>query len=266
MFDGFISNLRQIAKTPTQASGNFQKRAAQATESGVSPYIGAALGMTMAKKVEQTTPKHYSDFSDEEKARYRASSPNMVETAVNLSQFPEVTLAPKLSPGEQMARMRAVPIEYDESIIDSNGKEKVVTKTGYVTVDEEDLAHNEYLQDLVRGKRGSNTGKIGVHALVLDDGIGDDGNHLYKSVSGEEAMNTIDGLRRKNLRVATQRAPYRESASDADKELYYNRSYPYVYESDDSSRYSYRYGNSNGNWRTIPGAVDEFINRYREAK
>lgn len=213
--------------------------------------------------------RHYSDFSSEEIAKHRASSPNKVETMVNLSQFPEVKAAQKMGAGERMARTRAIPIEYDEYQIDNNGKENVVTKTGYVEVDEEDLAKNKYLQGLVYGNgrsRIGNTGRIGVHALVLDDGIGDDGGHLYRSVSGEEAMNAIDGLRKKNLRVATQRAPYRESASDADKELYYNRSYPYVYKNDDYGRYSYRYGKSNGNWRAIPGAVDEFINRYRESR
>ena len=213
--------------------------------------------------------RHYSDFSDDEKAKYRASLPNRTEARVNLSRFPEVTFAQKMGAGERMARTRAIPIEYDEYQIDSNGKENVVTKTGYVEVDEEDLAKNKYLQGLVYGNgksRIGNTGKIGVHALVLDDGIGDDGDHLYKTVSGEEAMNAIDGLRKKNLRVATQMAPYRELSSDADKELYYNRSYPYVYKSDDYDRYSYRHGKSNGNWRTIPGAVDEFINRYREMK
>lgn len=210
--------------------------------------------------------RHYSDFSDEEKNRHRSSSPNRAETMVNLSQFPEVTSAPKLNAGEQMARTRAVPIEYDEYVRDDDGKERVVTKTGYVEVDEEDLAKNKYLQGLVRGKMRGNTGRIGVHALVLDDGIKDDGGHAYKSLSGEDAMNTIDMLRKKNLRVATQRAPYRELASDADKKLYYDRSYPYLYENDDYDRYSYRSGKSNGNWRSIPGAVDEFVNRYRGSR
>lgn len=203
--------------------------------------------------------RHYSDFSNEEKARYRASSPSPVETMSNLSQFPEVTFAPKLNEGERMARMRAIPIEYDDYVMDENGKEKAITRTGYVAVDEQDLAKNNYLQGLVFGNGGSrigNTGKIGVYSLIL-------GN---ESKYGQDAMNAIDALRKKNLRVATQRAPYRDSASDADKELYYNRSYPYLYESNDPYRNSYRYGNSNGNWRIIPGAVDEFINRYRNSQ
>ena len=212
--------------------------------------------------------RHYSDFPDEEKAKYRASAPanTQIETTKNLLQFPEVTYAPKLNPGEQMARMRAVPIEYDEYVTDSNGREQVVTKTGYVTVDEQDLAKNKYLQGLARGYRGSDTGRIGIYSLVLDEGVGKDGSHSFGSVEGQDAMNKIDELRKKNLRVATQMAPYRESASDADKKLYYDRSYPYVYENNDYSRYSYRGGNSSGNWRIIPGAVDEFINRYRESR
>ena len=215
--------------------------------------------------------RHYSDFSNEEKARYRASMPanTRVETETNLAQFPEVTSAPKLNEGERMARTRAIPIEYDEYVIDNNGKERTITKTGYVEVDEEDLAKNKYLQGLVFGKgtsRFNNTGKIGVHALVLDEGIGEDGSHAVGSMRGQDAMDKIDELRKKNLRVATQRAPYRKQASDADRKLYYDRSYPYVYNSDDYSRYSYRYGKSNGNWRSIPGAVDEFINRYRNSQ
>lgn len=215
--------------------------------------------------------RHYSDFSKEEKDRYRASAPSgtQVETTINLSQFPEVKSAPKLNEGERMARTRAIPIEYDEHVIGSNGKEKTITKTGYVEVDEEDLAKNKYLQGLVFGKgtsRFGNTGTIGVHALVLDEGIGEDGGHSYGSMRGQDAMNKIDELRKKNLRVATQRAPYRRQASDTEKRMYYDRSYPYVYDSDDYSRYSYRYGKSNGNWRSIPGAVDEFINRYRDSQ
>lgn len=210
--------------------------------------------------------RHYSDFSDDEKRKYRASSPNRVKTMSNLSQFPEVASAPKLNAGERMARTRAVPIEYDEYVRDDNGREKVVTKTGYVEVDEEDLANNKYLQGLARGELRGNTGRIGVHALVLDDGIKDDGGHAYKSMSGEDAMNAIDTLRNKNLRVATQRARYDESASDAVKKLYYDRSYPYVYENDDYDRYSYRSGKSNGSWRSIPGAADEFVNRYRGSR
>ena len=200
--------------------------------------------------------KHYSEISNEDKARYRASSPDRVETMVNLSQFPEVTSAQDLAPGAKMARMRAVPIEYDETVIDKNGKESIVTKTGYVAVDEEELAKNKYLQGLARGQRRGDTGRLGIYSIMLDDGL----------KSGQDAMNTIDALRKKNLRVATQRAPYRELASDADKKLHYDRSYPYLYESDDVSRNSYRYGNSNGNWRAIPGAVDEFLNRYRESQ
>ena len=212
--------------------------------------------------------RHYSDFSDEERAKYRASTPveTQIETTKNLLQFPEVMSGPKLNEGERMARMRAVPIEYDEHITDKNGKEKVVTKTGYVAVDEQDLAKNKYLQGLARGYRGSDTGRIGVYSLVLDEGVGKNGSHSYGSVEGQDAMDKIDELRKKNLRVATQKAPYRDNGSDADWELYYDRSYPYLYKSDDYDRYSYRYGNSNGNWRSIPGAVDEFINRYRNSQ
>lgn len=207
--------------------------------------------------------RHYRDFSEEEKAKYRATSPSGAETKMGLRQFPEVVAAPKLGAGEQLARTRAVPIEYDEYVTGDDGKERKITKTGYVAVDEEDLAKNDFLQGLIHGRVGSDTGKIGIHGLVLDEGIKEDGGHAYGSIGGRDAIEAINALRGKNLRVATQKARFDDSASDYAKKLYYDRSYPYLYESNDYDRYSYLGGKSNGNWRSIPGAVDEFINRYR---